>query len=366
MNEKQKKALLENLDQRKEKVHRFLMSKAEAYRRDLSVRHLSDATTRYIKDGGKSLRAGILLFSCGAVGGDEEIALPAAAALEVFHAWTLVQDDIIDQDDRRRGRPTIHEEYKHKAMDEWGLGEEDAKHYGESMGILAGDVLQGWVVSLFSELYQEQRVSPDVVVHLLHALYLPILGVLSDGQALDIQLPRFPLESIREETILDMYWKKTGSLYEFAGKAGAMIGLNNKDPDHAFTRALASFAGRCGVAFQLRDDVLGVIGDEKLLGKPTGSDIKEGKRTIVNVYALNQADEKQRETLLGIFGNKHAAPEEIEAVKGLLRELGGVDYCLNLAETCIQEARNHMDVLPASIYKDLLGLWAESILKRNA
>ena len=360
-----KDLLLESLRNRRNKVHEYLSSKAEDYLRYCSVQHLREATNSYIRDGGKFLRAEVLLFSCGAVGGREDFALPAAAAVEVFHNWTLVHDDIIDQDDRRRGKPTVHEEFRQKAVEAWGLNHPEAKHYGQSVGILAGDILQGWVVSLLCELYQEQEVDPDVVLYLMNDLNLRIRSVLIDGEMMDVQYPQIPVEDLEEEAILRMLWEKTGVLYEFAGKAGAMIGLNLCDPAHPLVDALASFTGKCGIAFQLQDDVLGIVGDERLLGKPVGSDIREGKRTLINYYALKNAGERERETLTRVFGNKQATPEDIQEARALLYELGGLKYCTNLAKSYLREALVLLDGIPDTPYKELLSLWADYMVERE-
>src|SRR5438105_11222449 len=109
---------------------------------------IHDAIYSYLLRRGKALRPLALLLSCGAVGGDESQALPAAAAIEVFHTWTLVHDDIIDRDDLRRGQPTVHEEYAMQARKVWSLPDQEAVHYGTSVAILAGDLQQSWAYAL--------------------------------------------------------------------------------------------------------------------------------------------------------------------------------------------------------------------------
>lgn len=365
MKPERKEFLLENLGTRRNKVLQYLTSRAEGYAQYSSIQHIRDAANSYILDGGKFLRAVVLLFSCGAVEGNEEIALPAAAAVEAFHTWTLVHDDIIDQDAKRRGKLSVHEEYRRKAAEVWGLNDLDAKHYGQSVGILAGDILQGWVVSFFYELYRERNVDQDVVLYLINDLNLRVRSLLIDGEMMDVQLPQIPLEGLGEDAIIQMLWKKTAVLYEFAGQAGAMIGLNTDDPTHPLVSALASFTGKCGIAFQLQDDVLGMIGDERLLGKSTRSDINQGKRTLVNYYALKHAKEEQKETLLRVLGNKQATTEEIQEAKILIKQIGGLEYCGRLAESYLKEALAHLDRIPASTYKDLLSIWAEYMIERE-
>src|SRR3954469_10108027 len=101
--------------------------------------HIHDALFSYVRQRGKGLRPALLLLCCGAAGGDENQALPAAAAVEVYQTWTLVHDDIIDRDETRRGKPTVHAQYASLARDIYGMTPTEAEHYGMAVGILAGD-----------------------------------------------------------------------------------------------------------------------------------------------------------------------------------------------------------------------------------
>src|SRR5437763_9493239 len=114
--------------------------------------HIRDSVYHYLSQKGKALRPLMLLLSCGAAGGDEARALPAAAAIELFHTWTLVHDDIIDRDDLRRGKPTVHAAFRARAQTEWGYEPDAAAHYGVTAAILAGDQQQGWAYALLAEL----------------------------------------------------------------------------------------------------------------------------------------------------------------------------------------------------------------------
>jgi len=313
---------------------------------------------------GKSLRPTVLLFSCGAAGGDEEIALPAAAAIEVFHTWTLVHDDVIDRDCMRRGGYTVHEEFRRRGAD-LGYGTDDAMHYGTSIAILAGDVQQGWSVSLLSEL-QERGVDPDVVLHLIRMMETDVVLTLLSGQTFDVQYSKAPIESLSEDKILGMLWRKTGALYEFAGKAGAMIGLSTTNRENELVRSISQFTGRCGTAFQLQDDILGVVGDTKKLGKTVGSDIREGKRTLIVYHAFTHADEAQKRRMSRILGNENASDEEISEVVDILSEIGSIEYTRALAGSYIKEAKEQIETIPGSRYKDLLLTWAEYMVKRES
>ena len=152
------------LTEYREKITSYLLS--DTAKRDFKPCHMQEAALHYLSKGGKSLRPATVFLACKAVGGDEEIALPAAAAVEVYHTWTLIHDDIIDRDDRRRGHSTVHEEFYRRALNEMGYPEEEARHYGLSVGILAGDILQGWSVSLLGNLFHTDAVDPKLVTFL--------------------------------------------------------------------------------------------------------------------------------------------------------------------------------------------------------
>ena len=336
------------------------------HRKDLFVpRDIHDAVYSYIMAGGKVLRPCVLLFACGAVGGEEQPAVPAAVAIELFHTWTLVHDDIMDRDALRRGRPTVHEEFRQRALSRNGYTNAEAQHYGLSIGIMTAEVQHGWAISLLTELYEDRKQNADVVMTLIRKLETDILLALVGGQTLDIQYSKIPIDSLQEDTILEMLWRKTGALYQFAGMAGAMIGLNTPDMSHPLVQAISTFTSECGVAFQLKDDILGIMGDEKTLGKPVGSDIREGKRTAILSFAFQQASADEREILLEVVGNPDAADTDVQHVKELLQSLGGVEHAVALAEQRIQIAMMNLDKLPASHHKHLLEIWAEYLIGRS-
>ncbi|MEW5959967.1 MAG: polyprenyl synthetase family protein, partial [Chloroflexota bacterium] len=130
-------------------------------------------------------------------------------------------------------------------------------------------------------------------------------------------------------------------------------------------RNIAAFCGKCGIAFQLQDDILGIVGDESKLGKPVGSDIREGKRTTITLKAFREAGPAQRDRLKGILGNPKATNDDINVAANLLRELGGIEYTQNLARGYLDEALPLLAPLPQSEYKDLLLQWAEYLVERK-
>lgn len=351
------------LSKRKETVYSYLGS--SRFRDMFRPEHIRSSVYSYVDQGGKSLRPAVLLFSCGAMGGDEDRAIPAAAAIEIFHTWTIMHDDIIDRDTKRRGGLTAHEEFRRRAISEFNYNEADAAHYGVSIAMLAGDMQQGWSVSLLSELSQNNGVDPELVLYLIKDSEMRVRSMLIEGQVLDIQYSRFPIDSLDEKRILNMLWKKTGVLYEFASKAGAMLGLNTTDPNHPLVEAVSAFASKCGIAFQLQDDILGIVGDEKTLGKPVDSDIREGKRTTILYHAFRNANDEQKSQLVRICGDEKASSHDVERTKVLLRELGGIESTKKLAVSYIEESLVYLNRLPQSKYRDLLSMWAEFMIERE-
>src|SRR5215207_7015768 len=356
--------LLSELDVRKTRVMNYLQR--EEYHARFRPDHIHDAVYSYLKMGGKSLRPAVLMLACGAVGGDEMTALPAAAAVEVYHTWTLVHDDIIDRDERRRGAPTVHTEFTSRASSDLGWHGLEAEHYGLTIGLLAGDIQQAWSISLLLELATREHVNPALVIQLAMELLTYVESSLVEGETLDVQYSKSGMDQFSEAMIIEMLWKKTGVLYEFAGRAGAMIGLQETNRDNPLVEAIATFCSRCGTAFQIQDDILGILGDEKRLGKPVGSDIREGKRTLLTFKALQTADVPTNQRLQSILGNPTASSTDIRTAVDIMHELNVVDYAYKIAQQYVSEALAALDFIPESDYKALLRMWADYLVDRES
>jgi geranylgeranyl diphosphate synthase type I len=326
---------------------------------------IEQAALSYFNLGGKSLRPAVLLFACGAVGGKELKALPAAAAVEVYHTWTLVHDDIIDRDARRRGGQTVHEQFRRVALKRYGLSAGEAAHYGLAVGILSGDLQQGWMIGLLSDLWKRNGMKPDLALALIRELELGVHSALIEGELLDVQYALRPLSGVNERDVLHMIEKKTGALFGFAGRAGAMIGLGTEDVHHPWVRAISSFCRDCGVGFQLQDDILGMVGDERKLGKQVGSDLREGKKTIPLARAWRKASPGERKRISKGLGRKDLSQAESRAVVELVVRLGGVADAQALARKLVRSGLARLAVLPGSRYKELLVSWGNFLIQRT-
>lgn len=352
------------IERRVEIVQNYVLQ--DEYLNRFEPEDMREAVTCYFTSGGKRLRPAVLLFCCGAVGGDEAKAVSVAAATEIFHTWTLVHDDIIDRDPIRRGQWTVHERFarKESTLKLFGAGDE-ARHYGVSVAVLAGDVQHGWGISLMTELTRKFGIDADVTLTLINELDTRVLCTLVEGEMLDVQYSKIPIEELSIEDIETMLWKKTGALYEFCGTTGAAIGLNTPNLKHPYAVALAEFCSACGAAFQLQDDILGLTGNEQTLGKPVGADIREGKRTVIVRHAYGNCSERERSLISSTLGNAHASHDEIELVTRLLIERDGIRFTADRARRHVNRGLSYLEKLPPTYHRDLLAEWAELMIKRE-
>jgi geranylgeranyl diphosphate synthase type I len=337
---------------------------------------MREAILSYVRQRGKGLRPALLMLSCGAVGGDEEQAVPAAAAVEVFQIWTLVHDDIIDRDRTRRGHPTVHARFADIGQDEIGLSQSEAAHYGTSVGILAGDLQQSWCYALLCDL-ESRGVPASLIVELVGRMASSLTPQLMEGEMLDVQFSLRSRDLLSADAsnlgtmqpsgveVLDMLEKKTGTLLEYAAWAGARIGFARSGGDPTQAERLGTFARLCGRAFQLHDDLLGLTADERVLGKPSGSDLREGKLTYIVSLGLERATAAQRKVLNSVLGNAEATPSQVETAVEVLRATGALQNTAELAQTFIDQALALLNTLPPSNQRELLRAWAVYLLARQ-
>jgi len=333
--------------------------------------HLKEGALTYVNRRAKRLRPAALMLSCGATGGSgrEMESLPAAVAVELFHTWTLIHDDIIDEDELRRNEPTVHKLRESRAMEENRIDPGKLGKYGASIAILAGDILHGLSVSAFADCARSGKTDPDLVFALIRSLETTTLFALLHGEAMDVQFGcqdlRDGCASFDDGAILEMVRLKTGALFEFCGQAGAMIGKNTTDFNDPDVLAIRNFTKNCGIAFQLQDDLLGLLGDRSILGKPIGSDIREGKKTTIVLESLRNASPGQRERILSALGNKGCTDEDAKVLTSLFCELNGVSHTRKLAAGYMEEAVSSLEGLQESRYKALLISWADLMVNRE-
>ncbi len=246
---------------------------------------------------GKRLRSTLLMMSHAAAGGGrEDAALQVAAALELFQVAALVHDDVLDDSDTRRGLPSTHRviEGLHQASGWRG----DAARFGTNGAVLAGDLA---LMACMGELVAALAGIEESVASAVGERFTSMAMVCTAGQYLDLRLAAQPVELLADEreAILAVMRAKTAS-YTTVGPLAIGAALAGCAPEAA--DAWANVGLPLGVAFQLRDDVLGVIGSQAETGKPTGDDLREGKRTLLLGHAFSVADAHDRQLLLNAIG----------------------------------------------------------------
>lgn len=274
--------------------------------------------------GGKRLRARFCLTGWRAVaeqGGRPETPTPeaiaAAAALEIFHAAALVHDDLIDNSDTRRGRPAAHRalESAHRAS-RWAG---DAAGFGRSAAILLGDLLVAWSDDLLEEGLRESTHAAAA-----RAIYAVMRREVTVGQFLDLAEEAAALtapDDAQAERALRVASLKSA---RYSVEHPLLLGGALAGADAAQAAALSGFGHPIGLAFQLRDDVLGVFGDSAVTGKPSGDDLREGKRTLLIAYAREALPAGSRRVLDELVGDPTLDDAQIAALQQTIIDSGAL------------------------------------------
>jgi len=289
-------SLKQQLESTASHVNNFILSKLEGKPRDLYL-----ASSHYVKSGGKRLRPFLVIKSCEVFGGRGKCALPVAAAVEMVHNFTLIQDDIMDNDLVRHNVSTVH------------------KFYGIPLAILAGDIL-------FSKAFQALAVDgkkaglPDnIISQLVSKLAQSCLDV-TEGRALDIDMAS-NTKFLSESLYINMISNKTAALFSTSCEMGAICAVAKKTD----IENIAGFGRNLGIAFQIVDDLIGVTGDPEVTKKPVGNDIREGKKTLPILLAIEKAKGEDKDRILKVFGSKSATDAELRASVDALTSIG-VDH----------------------------------------
>lgn len=256
---------------------------------------------------GKGLRPALCLFTCEAVGGGIEDALPAAVALELIHNFSLIHDDIQDQDLERHGRGTV-----------WSI-------WGKPSGVVAGNAMR---TVADATLYQLRRSGASAVA--AQGVMQSLTGrclELVEGQRMDLNFE--DRLDVTPDEYLDMISRKTGALVEAAMHMGAVLGSASPEQVERL--------GRCGrllgLTFQARDDILGIWGDPGLMGKATGADIRRRKKSLPVVFGFTESTGVERERLERIYSDDEEMSEAAVAeVMGILANQNAQAYAQTVAE----------------------------------
>jgi geranylgeranyl diphosphate synthase type II len=254
-------------------------------------KELYDPVRYILSIGGKRIRPALVLMSCDLFSGALESALNPAVAIEIFHNFTLMHDDIMDRSELRRGSQTVH------------------LKYNENIAILSGDVMSILASRLINQ-------SPGVVLHTVHEIFTKTAMEVCEGQQMDMNFEE--RLTVTEEEYIRMIELKTAVLIAASLKIGSVLGGGgSKDAEDLY-----EFGRNLGIAFQLQDDLLDAYGDPELVGKKPGTDIVDNKKTFLMIRALDLGSKDQKDALTSWLTRKDFDPQEkISAVMKIFNAL---------------------------------------------
>ena len=292
----------------------------------------------YVSRGGKRIRPVLTLACAEAAGGTEEKAFPYALAIELFHNFTLIHDDIEDNSPIRRGKPTLHEKF------------------GLPVAINAGDALYTVVWSsllsknLPPEKYQE---ASKILIRGFSAVV--------EGQGTELEWYRTGTFDVSEEDYFRMAGGKTGSLIGISCEMGAFSTVSSKET----REALRVFGEKIGLAFQVRDDVLNLTADPSKYKKEIGEDIKEGKRSLITIKMLSVLPEKERKRAISILGKPKKSEKEVSGIIALAKETGAIDYASSVSDRLVAEAKEALLAVKSEEKRKILLSLADYMVRRE-
>lgn len=279
---------------------------------------------RYVlSGGGKRLRPVLLLLAAEIYGAEVARAMPAALAVEVFHNFTLVHDDIMDHAATRRGRPTVHE------------------RWDEGTAILCGDYLMALAYDLLARTETSRPAE-------MHRTFHRMVVRLCEGQALDKAFET--RDEVSVEAYLDMIDRKTGALLEAVLDLGALVG-DAPEADREVLRAVGRNVGR---AFQIQDDLLDLTAEHQDWGKVIGGDLREGKKTYLLLRALERAEGDERAWFRRIVEGGGLPEGEVAEARARMERLGVLDDARAAVMRHTAASQERLEMLPASPARDTL------------
>lgn len=282
------------------------------------------------KHRGKGMRPLITLLSAKLFGEIPEITYHLAAAYELFHNATLIHDDIIDESDTRRGRPSVY------------------RIFGSRIAVLAGDYVL--TNALISSIATSRVDLMNVVFEASRCLV--------DGEL--FQLYNISLEEISEENYFNIIKRKTAALFSSCAKSGAMTTTDNPQQ----IRDMEEFGLLVGMCFQIKDDIFDYIaGDE--IGKPRGNDMVEGKLTLPVIYALLKTQDSKMMKLARLIKEGEASGDDINAIIQFTVENNGIDYAYSIMQQYAEKAKDILNNYPDSDIKTALCDYVDYVVGRN-
>lgn len=306
----------------------------EGKKRDLVITDALKYAKTLTLAGGKRIRPALMYYGyLGAGGKEKNKMLKAAVSIELVHTFLLIHDDIIDRDLERHGKDTVNMRYE--KIGKRFFPTRDPKHFGNSMAIIIGDMM----AAIGNQIIFNSGFDEKLIMKALFDLQ-SIVSYTVVGQVKDLYIEY--RNKATEKDVLEMYEYKTAK-YTIEGPLhlGAVLGGS----DEKILKGISNYSIPIGIAFQIQDDILGIFGNQKKLGKKVGSDIEEGKITLLVVKARERADKEQRKMLEKLLGKRDLNFNDIKNFRNIITETGSLEYAENMARKYINEGKKELDKL---------------------
>lgn len=283
------------------------------------------------QNSGKRIRPALLILCAKLCGYSGKEHITMSSLVETIHTASLLHDDIIDNSDTRRGRESVHTKW------------------GPNITVLLGDYLYIKTIgkSLHSEHSQVVQILTDVSSKMI------------EGELDEYYVSWNP--RIDEQAYLDIIDKKTAALFSVSCQIGGILGNANAVEENI----LADFGTALGMTFQIIDDLLDYTGDERTLGKPILSDLREGRITLPLIYTLQNDGKKSRDYILDLLKMKELDPSSLEEIIQTVQANGALDYTYRKAEEYSEKAKRLLQQMPRGVHRDALSLFPDFVLFRN-
>jgi octaprenyl-diphosphate synthase len=286
----------------------------------------------YIQNsGGKRIRPAVLLMAARMAGYQGEKAILYASVVEFIHTATLVHDDIIDESELRRGRQAVH------------------SRFGNDITVLLGDFL--YIKSMSLALTQDRL---DIIRLLCDVTLRMIEGEL-------YQLTKNGVVDLAEEEHFDIIRRKTAYLFAGCAKIGGMLGNTTRTQEDA----LWDYGFNIGLAFQIVDDLLDFTGEEDVLGKPIGGDLREGKITLPVIHLLSQDDDQADALVRAVVDTRNITKEEWRELRALLARYDSIEYAHRTAVAFVDRGKKALYAFPAGPEREALMALPDYVLSRD-
>ncbi len=323
---------------------------------DSSGAAVAHVISDFVTNGGKRLRPLLVAIGYNAFSDrDWREVVQAGIATELFHAFFLIHDDLMDRSDLRRGAPTVHRVFAKTLQTSSVRRESNAEHIANSMAILAGDLCCALA-------YNALLTVPFPADRILRALQhmQRMVHATTIGQVLDIAPPNETSETL----VTKIHLLKTA---KYSVEAPLHLGMILADASSDDLAAMSSFALPVGLAYQIKDDLLGVFGTEEEVGKPITSDLQEGKETLLTVFTRAHGNEAQRSRLYKLHGKADLTEAELAEARAMFNACGAVKFSEDRALRLVAEGKAALKKMSIpSSSRRILGELADYVIGRKA